>query len=90
MAVATCGECDEEVEISDLARIGQRVICPNCNAQLEVVSVVPLELDPIYDDDEWEDDDELDDDELALNDSWEDDDLDDFDDDDLDNDDAKW
>ncbi len=93
MAVAACGECDEDVEVSDRARIGQRVICPNCNAQLEVVSISPLELDSAYEDDEWEDDDNLDDDELALDDSWDDDELDDFDDDDLDDlddDNTKW
>ena len=49
MAVATCAECDEEIEVSDRARVGQRVVCPNCGARLEVVSSNPLELDPAYD-----------------------------------------
>jgi len=94
MAVAACAECDEEIEVSDRARVGQRVVCPNCGAQLDVVSVNPLELDPAYDDDGWDDDDGFDDDELDdLDDDWEDDELDDFDDDeldDLDDDDDKW
>lgn len=94
MAVATCAECDEEIEVSDRARIGQRVECPNCGARLEVVSSNPLELDPSYDEEEdWDDDDdfdELDDDELG--DDWDDDEFDDFDDDELDDldDDEKW
>lgn len=95
MAVATCAECDEEIEVSDRARVGQRVVCTNCGAQLEVVSTNPLELDPAYDDDdEWEDDDDFGDELDDLDDDeWEDDDLDDFDDDDLDDlddDDEKW
>ena len=88
MALATCAECDEEIEVSDRARLGQRVVCSNCGAQLEVVSTNPLELDPGYDDDDdgWDDDDDLD----ALDDDdWDDDELDDFDDD-LDDDDEKW
>lgn len=96
MAVATCAECDEEMEVSDRARVGQRVVCPNCGARLEVVSSNPLELDPAYDEEEeeWDDDDDFDDlDDEEFDDSWEDDDLDDFDDDDLDeldDDDEKW
>lgn len=93
MAVATCAECDEEIEVSDRARVGQRVVCSNCGAQLEVVSSNPLELDPAYDEEEWDDDDDLQDlDEEEFDDDWEDDELDDFDDelDDLDDDDEKW
>jgi alpha-aminoadipate carrier protein LysW len=90
MALATCAECDEEIEVSDRARLGQRVVCSNCGAQLEVVSTNPLELDPGYDDDDgWEDDDDLDAlDDDEFDDDWDDDELDDFDDD-LD-DDEKW
>ncbi|MFZ4659102.1 MAG: hypothetical protein ACOYNY_18960 [Caldilineaceae bacterium] len=90
MALATCAECDEEIEVSDRARLGQRVVCSNCGAQLEVVSTNPLELDPGYDDDDgWDDDDDLDAlDDDEFDDDWDDDELDDFDDD-LD-DDEKW
>lgn len=91
MALATCAECDEEIEVSDRARLGQRVVCSNCGAQLEVVSTNPLELDPGYDDDDgWEDDDDLDAlDDDDFDDDWDDDELDDFDDD-LDDEDEKW
>jgi len=94
MAVATCAECDEEVEVSDRARVGQRVVCPNCGARLDVVSTAPLELETAYDDEEWEDDDDLDDFDDDDFDDWEDDEFDSFDDDDDDfddfDDDEKW
>jgi lysine biosynthesis protein LysW len=92
MAVATCAECDEEIEVSDRVRVGQQVMCSNCGARLDVVSTNPLELDPAYDeDDDWDDDDDLED--GALDDDWDDDELSDFDDDeldDIDDDDEKW
>lgn len=93
MAVATCAECDEEIEVSDRARVGQRVMCPNCGARLEVVSSNPLELDPAYDEEEdWDDDDDFDDLDKELDDDWEDDEFDDLDDEELDDldDDEKW
>ena len=81
MAMATCAECDEEIEVSDRARVGQRVVCANCGARLEVVSTNPLELDPGFDDDEeWDDDDFNDLDDEEFDDDWDDDELDDFDD----------
>ena len=93
MVTATCVECDEEIEINDRPRRGLRVICPNCGAQLEVVSTNPIELDlPFDEDEEWEeddfdfeDDDDLDFDDFE-DDEWEDDDFDDDDDDDNDDD----
>lgn len=94
MAVATCAECDEEMEVSDRARVGQRVVCPNCGARLEVVSSNPLELDPAYDEEEdWDDDDDdFDDLDEELDDNWDDDEFDDLDDEELDDldDDEKW
>lgn len=93
MAVATCAECDEEIEVSDRARVGQRVVCPNCGARLEVVSSNPLELDPAYDEEEdWDDDDDFDDLDEELDDNWDDDEFDDLDDEELDDldDDEKW
>lgn len=91
MAVAICAECDQDIEVSDRTRVGQRVVCPNCGAQLEVASTSPLELEPADDEEGWEDDDDFDDlDDDEFDDDW-DDELDDFDDDDdLDDDDEKW
>jgi lysine biosynthesis protein LysW len=68
---ALCVECDAELNVSERARIGQRIVCPNCGRQLEVISVRPLEVDIAYDDgEEWDDmdgysvEDDLDADEL--------------------------
>lgn len=92
---ALCVECDAELNIGGRVRIGQRIVCPSCGAQLEVISARPLEVDIAYDDgEEWDDldgyslDDEDDLDDVGrLNgakalddDDWEDD-LDDLDDD---------
>ena len=94
MAIATCAECDEEIEVSDRSRVGQRVVCSNCCARLEVVSTNPLELDPGYDEEEedWDDDEFENPDDDDFDDDWDDDEFDDFDDDDLDydDDDEKW
>ena len=73
---ALCVECDAELNLTERARIGQRVVCPSCGVQLEVISARPLELDVAYDDgNEWDDmdgygvegdleDDDLDEDDL--------------------------
>ncbi len=59
MAVATCIECDEEIEINGRLRLAQKVICPNGAAALEIARPKQLELDWAYedDDDDWDDDD---------------------------------
>lgn len=84
MATALCPDCEQKIVIGPKPKKGQWVSCPHCNADLEIVSTSPLELDwAAYDekegfeDDFWEDeDDEFDD--------WEDDDDDDFDDEEMD------
>jgi lysine biosynthesis protein LysW len=79
MATTQCSECDEEIEIAGRTRLGQKIVCNHCGAQLEVVATTPLEVAPAQeeDDDLW-DDDEFEDDEL--DDETLDDDGDDFDD----------
>lgn len=53
---ALCVECDAELNISGRMRLGQRIICPNCGVQLEVISTHPVEVDIAYDDsEEWDD-----------------------------------
>ncbi len=73
MSSALCPDCEEGIDLGSRVRIGQRISCPHCGADLEVVEVSPVELDWAYDDDDdWEeedDDDEEDDDE-----DWDDDD----------------
>ena len=56
---AECPDCGEKVLVKVPVGLGQRVICPNCQAELEVVETVPLELDwydeeePVDDDEDW-------------------------------------
>lgn len=53
---ALCVECDAELNIGGRVRIGQRIVCPSCGVQLEVISTHPLEVDVAYDDgEEWDD-----------------------------------
>jgi alpha-aminoadipate/glutamate carrier protein LysW len=70
--MATCPECDTEIEIDELdVDRGDQLTCPDCGSNLEVTGVSPIELDfaPDDEDDEdgddedAEDDDEDDDDE---------------------------
>jgi len=64
--MATCPECDAEVEVDELSvEKGEIIECFECGARLEVIRTSPLELELAPDDedeDEFEDDDEEDDD----------------------------
>ena len=52
----TCPECDAMIDIEeDQIEEGQTVECPECGAELEVVSTEPIELDILGNDDEEED-----------------------------------
>lgn len=96
MAITQCVECDKEIDVEP-RRVGLRVICDYCGAEMEVVSSDPLELDLVaestatawdesLDDASLDDDEELEDldelDELDDDDDEFDDDFDDLDDDD--------
>ncbi len=74
---AFCPSCEEAVTFKGLPKLGLKVQCSHCDADLEVVELSPVELDWAYydddDDEEWDDedwDDEDDDDE-----EWDDDEL---------------
>jgi lysine biosynthesis protein LysW len=57
MALATCPGCDEDIQLTGRARLGQTVICDRCGARLEIISVAPAELDWAFDEsDDLEDD----------------------------------
>jgi lysine biosynthesis protein LysW len=74
MAIAFCPDCEEPIRLSLQPKVGQRITCRSCGAELEVIETSPLELDWAYDgpvedwdeeeddDDEWDDDEEWDDD----------------------------
>lgn len=58
MAIAFCLDCGHPVSLEPQPVEGQRMTCSNCGAQLELLSLDPLELDwaylaPIVDDEDW-------------------------------------
>ena len=53
---ADCPDCGEKIALQGPIRIGRRVTCPNCEADLEIVETVPVELDWYYEEDTEEDD----------------------------------
>ncbi len=53
----TCPECDATIDIEeDQLEEGQTIECPECGAELEVVSTEPVELDIIGNGEERDDD----------------------------------
>jgi alpha-aminoadipate carrier protein LysW len=48
MATAFCPNCDGEIRLGPQPRIGQRVTCPDCDTELEIIELDPPELDWIY------------------------------------------
>jgi lysine biosynthesis protein LysW len=55
-----CPSCGSKVFVGTKPRVGQRVKCPSCSSELEVVWLDPVELDWPYDEDEFDEDDESD------------------------------
>lgn len=43
--MATCPDCDEAVKLGPHPQRGQRVTCPECWADLEIIRLDPPELD---------------------------------------------
>jgi lysine biosynthesis protein LysW len=84
--MATCPECDAEIEIDDDdledLQIGDAFECAECGSALRLATLDPLEFD-LDDDDDDEDDDDEDEEET-------DDDIDELDDEDDDDDDDNW
>jgi alpha-aminoadipate carrier protein LysW len=58
MKKVTCPSCGENVNVSDKPKMGQRVVCKECDTELEVVWLDPLELDWPMDEYERDDDDD--------------------------------
>lgn len=49
MASAFCPDCDGRIVFNPHAVVGQKVTCPHCDSDLEVIGVEPLELDWAFD-----------------------------------------
>lgn len=60
MTFAECISCGSEIKFSNQPKMGQTVTCPECDAELEVVWLDPVELDWPFDDDEYDEDDDYD------------------------------
>ena len=59
LSVASCPDCGERITLKGRIYLGRSAICPNCDAELQVTSTSPLELDwRDEDDDEYEDKDD--------------------------------
>jgi lysine biosynthesis protein LysW len=57
MALAECISCGSDIKIAGRPKMGLQVRCPDCDAELEVVWLDPLELDWPFDDEDYDDDD---------------------------------
>lgn len=57
MPSAICPECDEKIHVPADVDQGDVIVCEECETELEVVGLDPIELDP-YVDDDFEDYDE--------------------------------
>ena len=60
--MATCPNCDSIVILDHEPRLGERVTCQECEMDLEVTNVAPLEFEPYLgdlDEEEWGEEEEL-------------------------------
>jgi alpha-aminoadipate carrier protein LysW len=60
--MARCPECGAKLQLPPNLERWDRVYCGSCNAELEVLSLRPLELEAVYDFEEDEITDDLDED----------------------------
>jgi hypothetical protein len=74
---AFCPECEGEFRVGPILKVGQRLTCPHCEADLEVIHLMPLELDWAFDEPSstWEEDEDdwVDEEEEEEEDDWADD-----------------
>jgi|YelNatPaOPRAMG01_1025707.scaffolds.fasta_scaffold186577_2 alpha-aminoadipate carrier protein LysW len=49
MVTTSCPECGTTLDLEDPLQEGDWIICPQCQANLEVINLDPLELDWAYD-----------------------------------------
>lgn len=49
-----CPECEAALDVEDDVEEGERLDCPECGAELEVVNTHPLEVDVVSADEEGE------------------------------------
>jgi lysine biosynthesis protein LysW len=49
IASVTCRSCGREIRLRRLPQLGLRLVCPGCGTKLEVIGLVPLEVDWAFD-----------------------------------------
>ena len=52
MPLAVCPECEAEIHVDEEIDKGEKMHCEECDAQLEVVGLDPIELDVVYGEEE--------------------------------------
>ncbi len=52
--MALCPECEATIDVEDELEEGQKMECPECGAELEVVNANPVELDVVKHEEEEE------------------------------------
>ena len=57
-AVADCPDCGERITIKGPIVLGRKIVCPHCDAELEIVETDPIELDWAFEESEDEDEEE--------------------------------
>jgi len=64
MSIAICPECEIEIDFGNpiKVKVGDRVVCSECDIELEVISTKPLTLDYAFDDEDWGDEEDWEDD----------------------------
>ena len=56
--IASCPDCGEKIRIQGKVYVGREIVCPECDAILQVVDTEPVELDWTYEDEDEEEEDE--------------------------------
>jgi lysine biosynthesis protein LysW len=57
-AIADCPDCGEKITIRGPVVLGRQIVCPHCDAELEIVETDPIELDWAYEEYDEEEEDE--------------------------------
>lgn len=60
LIVVTCPDCEEEIQLEADIELGEKITCPECWADLKVVSLNPVRLAwDLEDEEDWESEEEF-------------------------------
>jgi hypothetical protein len=57
MVITFCLNCNNSLQLESELTISQRVTCPHCQIEFEIINLDPLELDWVYDGPSFKNDD---------------------------------